>query len=115
MLRDKREKKDKKALVCNLIEVNCCTAGMWPKLQLRQEAESHGQSVQEPIYQAKQSRQEARDRGQSLRKPNMTDSLCRKRKISGFVYTLCSIFSQIIDVTACESTFSDQLQDHNRL
>ena len=47
----------------------------------RQEAKSHGQSLQEAIYRAQQSRQEARDRGQSQRKPNITDSLCRKRKI----------------------------------
>ena len=49
----------------------------------RQEAGSHGQSLQEAIYQALQSQQEARDRGQSRRKPNMTDSLCRKRKLAG--------------------------------
>ena len=48
----------------------------------RQEAKSHGQSLQEAIYQAQKSRQEARDRGQSRRKPNMTDSLCRKRKLA---------------------------------
>ena len=47
----------------------------------RQEAKSHRQSLQEAIYQAQQSRQEARDRGQSRGKPNMTDSLCRKRKL----------------------------------
>ena len=48
----------------------------------RQEAKSHGQSLQVAIYQAQQSRQEARDRGQSRRKPNMTDGLCRKRKLA---------------------------------
>ena len=48
----------------------------------RQEAESHGQSPQESIYQVQQSRHEARDHGQSRRKPNMTDSLCRKRKLA---------------------------------
>ena len=48
----------------------------------RQEAKSHGQSLQEAIYQAQQSRQEARARGQSRRKPNMTDSLCSKRKLA---------------------------------
>ena len=48
----------------------------------RQKAKSHGQSLQEAISQAQQSRQEARDRGQSRRKPNMTDSLCRKRKLA---------------------------------
>ena len=48
----------------------------------RQEAKSYGQSLQEAISQAQQSRQEARDRGQSRRKPNMTDSLCRKRKLA---------------------------------
>ena len=48
----------------------------------RQEAQSHGQSLQEAIYQAQQSRQEAWDHGQSQRKPNMTDSLCRKRKLA---------------------------------
>ena len=48
----------------------------------RQEAMSHGQSLQEAIYRAQQSRQEARDRGQSQWKPNMTDSLCRKRKLA---------------------------------
>ena len=48
----------------------------------RQEAESHGQSLQEAIYQAQQSRQDARDHGQSRRKPNTTDSLCRKRKLA---------------------------------
>ena len=36
----------------------------------------------EAIYQAQQSRQEARDRGQYRPKPNMTDSLCRKRKLA---------------------------------
>ena len=36
-----------------------------------QEAESHGQSLQE-----------ARDHGQSRWRPNMTDSLCRKRKLA---------------------------------
>ena len=45
-----------------------------------QEAKSHGQSLQEDIYQ--QSRHEARDHGQSRRKPNMMDSLCRKRKLA---------------------------------
>ena len=48
----------------------------------QQEAKSHGQSLQEASYQAQQSRQEARDRGLSQRKPNMTDSLCRKRKLA---------------------------------
>ena len=48
----------------------------------RQEAESHGQSLQEAIYQAQQSRQEARNQGQSRGKPNMMDSLCRKRKLA---------------------------------
>ena len=48
----------------------------------RQEAKSHGQSLQEPIYQAQQSRQEARDRRQSRWKPSMMDSLCRKRKLA---------------------------------
>ena len=48
----------------------------------RQEAKSHGLSLQEAIYQAQQSRQEARDRGQSRWKPNMTDSLCRMRKLA---------------------------------
>ena len=42
----------------------------------------HGQSLQEAVNQAQQSRQEARDRGQSRQKPNMTDSLCRKRKLA---------------------------------
>ena len=46
----------------------------------RQDADSHGQSLQETVSQAQQSRQEVRDRGQSRRKPNMTDSFCRKRK-----------------------------------
>ena len=48
----------------------------------RQEAKSHGQSLQEATYQAQQSRQKARDRGQSRRKPDVTDSLCRKRKLA---------------------------------
>ena len=38
--------------------------------------------LHEAISQAQQSRQEARDRGQSRGKPNMTDSLCRKRKLA---------------------------------
>ena len=46
-----------------------------------QEAKSHGQSLQEAIYPAQQSRQEARDHGHSGRKPNMTDSLCWKQKL----------------------------------
>ena len=50
--------------------------------ETRQEAKSQGQSVQEAISQAQQSQQEARDRGQSRRKPNMTDSLCRERKLA---------------------------------
>ena len=52
----------------------------------RQEARSHGQSLheslQEAIYQAQKSWQEAWDRWQSRQKPNMTDSLCRKRKLA---------------------------------
>ena len=48
----------------------------------RQEAKSHGQSLQKAISQAQQSWQETRDRGQSRPKPNMTDSLCRKRKLA---------------------------------
>ena len=48
----------------------------------RQEAKSHGQSLQEAIYQAQQSRQEARDHGQSRGKSDMTDRLCRKRKLA---------------------------------
>ena len=48
----------------------------------RQEAKLHGQSLQETIYHAQQSRQEARDHGQSRLKPNMTDSLCWKRKLA---------------------------------
>ena len=47
----------------------------------QQEAKSHGQSLQEAISQAQQPRQEVRDHGQSRWKPNMTDSLCRKRKL----------------------------------
>ena len=46
-----------------------------------QEAKSHGQSLQKVISQAQQSQQEARDREQSPQKPNITDSLCRKRKL----------------------------------
>ena len=58
----------------------------------RQEAESHEQSLQEAIYQAQQSRQEARDRGQSRRKPNMTDSLCKERKLAdSFIPCDCSL------------------------
>ena len=48
----------------------------------RQEAKSHGQSLQEAIYQVHQSWQEEKDLGQSRWKPNMTDSLCRKRKLA---------------------------------
>ena len=44
----------------------------------RQETKSHGQSLQEAIYQAQQSRQEARDHGQSRGKSD----LCRKRKLA---------------------------------
>ena len=40
-----------------------------------QEAESHGQPLQEAIFHGLQSQQEARDHGQSRRKPDMTDSL----------------------------------------
>ena len=46
-----------------------------------QEAESHGQSLQEAIFRGRYG-QEARDHGQSQWKPNMTDSLCRKRKLA---------------------------------
>ena len=59
-----------------------CPCDSSPCRDSRQEAKSHGQSLQEAIYRAQQSRQEARDRGQSQRKPNMTDSLCRKRKLA---------------------------------
>ena len=52
------------------------------KTLFRQEAKSHGQSLQEAIYQAQQSQQEARDRGHLPRKPDMTDSLCRKHKLA---------------------------------
>ena len=57
-------------------------------VETRQEAKSHGQSLQETIYRTHKSQQEARDRRQSRRKPVMTDSLCRY--ICGLVYTLCS-------------------------
>ena len=50
--------------------------------ETQKEAKSHGQSLQEAIYQVLQSLQEARDRRQSRRKPNMTDSLCGKRKLA---------------------------------
>ena len=55
---------------------------IYPAQQSRQEAKSHGQSLQEAIYPAQQSRQVVRDHGQSRWKPNMTDSLCRKRKLT---------------------------------
>ena len=58
-------------------------------LDSRQEAKSHGQSLQEAISQAQQSRQEARDRGQSRRKLNMTDSRCRKRKLADSLFIRC--------------------------
>ena len=48
----------------------------------RQEAKSHGKSLQEAINRAQQFWHETRDRGQSRRKPNMTDSLCRRRKLA---------------------------------
>ena len=51
-------------------------------LDSRQEAKSHGQSLQEAIYQAQPSLQESRDCGQSRWKPNMMDSLCRKGKLA---------------------------------
>ena len=58
----------------------------------RHEPKSHGQSPQEAIYQAQQSRQEARCRGQSRRKPNNYDGQSlTKAKISGLVYTLCTL------------------------
>ena len=50
--------------------------------ETRQEAQSHGQSLQEAIYDAQQSQQEARDHGQSRRKSNMMDSLSRKRQLA---------------------------------
>ena len=69
-----------------------CSCDLASCRDARQEAESHGQSLQnisagrqslqEAVYRAQQSRQEARDRGQSRWKPNMTDSLCRKRKLA---------------------------------
>ena len=57
----------------------CDSASCWDTWQ---EAKSHGQSLQEGVNQVQQPRQEARDHGQSWRKPNMTDSLCRKRKLA---------------------------------
>ena len=63
-----------------------------------QKAKSHGQSLQEAIYQAQQSRQEARDRGQHRRISNMTDSLCRKQKLADFIsceHTLSAAFAFI--------------------
>ena len=59
-------------LLCNSHATVCLSAGGY----------NHRQSLQEAIYQAQQSRQEARDRQQSRRKPNMTDSLCRERKLA---------------------------------
>ena len=65
-------------------------------------AESHGQSLQESINQVQQSQQEARDHGQSRRKPNMTDSLCRKRKLGDsfilYPVLLCSDIWRSLDV-----------------
>ena len=66
----------------------------------RQEAKSHWQSLQEAIFQAQQSWQEARECGQSQRKPNMTDSLCRKRKLAdSFILCVygCLGWSQFCD------------------
>ena len=48
----------------------------------RQEAESHGQSLQEAFFRGRQSRQDTRDHGQSRRKPNVAESRCRKRKLA---------------------------------
>ena len=57
----------------------------------RQEAKSHGQSLQEANYQVQQSRQEARERGQSGRKLNVTDSLCRKQNLAD-LFIPCDIW-----------------------
>ena len=58
--------------------------------ETRQEAISHGQSLQEAIYRAQQSRQEARDRGQSRSAEAKYDGQSlQEAKISGLVYTLC--------------------------
>ena len=59
-------------LLCNSHATVCLSVGGY----------NHRQSLQEAFYQAQQSRQEARDRKKSRRKPNMTDSLCRKRKLA---------------------------------
>ena len=59
------------------VETVCMIFGM--SRMSRQEAESRGQT-----------RQEAKDRGQSWWKPNMMDSLDRKQKTGGLVYTLCT-------------------------
>ena len=75
----------------------------------RQEAKSHGQSLQEDIYQAQHSRQEARDRGQSRQKPNMTGSLCRMRKLADSF-----IPCEYCPLVSCLGTYGLQTQNaHN--
>ena len=64
--------------------------------QSLQEAKSRGQSLQEAIYQAQQSLQEARDCRQSRRKPNMTDSLCRKRKLADWFVPCGNVYEKIL-------------------
>ena len=72
-------------VICKIIMASCrnCPCDSASCRDSRQEAKSHGQSLQEAIYRAQQSRREARDGGQSRWKSNMTDSLCRKRKLAG--------------------------------
>ena len=90
-----------------------CPRDSAPCRDSRQEAKSHGQSLQEAIFQARQSRQEARDHGQSRRKPDMMDSLCRKRKLADSfipcetVHLKCSLaysaFENVVLLTTCNT------------
>ena len=66
----------------------------------RQEAKSHGQSLQEAIFQAQQSRQGTRERGQSRRKPDMTDSLCRKRKLADWFIPCVDIGLKLFGISS---------------
>ena len=74
---------------CPRIMASCrdCPCDSASCRESQQEAKSHGQSLQEAIYQVQQSWQEARDHG-NLRKAKYDGQSLQEVKIRGLVYTL---------------------------
>ena len=70
----------------------------------QQEAKSHGQSLQEAIYQTQLSAGSKRLQTVSV-EPNMTDSLCRERKlVDSFIPCLCPFISLDLPPSVIPST-----------